>query len=88
LETAAGKNVAYFGVAARLLNQSVELPPELVDLVDAEVALINAGSGIASSRSGTTPHCLRMKPCWKITPSIFHAGITHATKPYNPISRR
>lgn len=49
LETAAGKNVAYFGVAARLLNQSVELPPELVDLVDAEVALINAGSGIASS---------------------------------------
>jgi len=44
LEEPALRNVAYFGVAARLLELAEEIPAEAASLVDAEVALIEAAS--------------------------------------------
>ena len=49
METAAGRNVAFFAVPATLLNLDVELPAELKKLVDAEVGLINGGGGVFPS---------------------------------------
>lgn len=49
LETAAGRNAAYFGVAATLLGLNIEIPAELNGLVESEVALIDAGGGFATS---------------------------------------
>lgn len=45
LEDAALRNLAYFGVAARLLELDVPIPDAAVPLVDAEVALIEAHGG-------------------------------------------
>ncbi len=44
LEEPALRNVAYFGVAARLLGLSDPIPAEAASLVDAELAFINAAS--------------------------------------------
>jgi hypothetical protein len=49
LEEPALRNVAFFGVAARLLNLSDAIPNEASALVDAEVALIEAAGGPAIS---------------------------------------
>lgn len=40
LEDPALRNVAFFGVAARLLGQPGDIPPEAQDMVDTELALI------------------------------------------------
>jgi hypothetical protein len=45
LEEPARRNAAFFAVAAQLLELSDPVPAQLKDLVDAEVALINAHSG-------------------------------------------
>ena len=49
LEIAAGRNVAYFGVVAEILELPVSIPAELSALVEAEVSLIENGSGINPS---------------------------------------
>jgi hypothetical protein len=49
LEEPALRNVAYFAVAARLLDLPGQVPAEVTSLVDAELALINAASGEAIS---------------------------------------
>jgi hypothetical protein len=48
-KTAAKKNVAYFTVASVLLNPAVPIPPEVADLVSAELELIEAHAGGFSS---------------------------------------
>ncbi len=45
LEDQALRNVAFFGIADRLLGLSDAIPPEAQSYVDAELALINAASG-------------------------------------------
>jgi hypothetical protein len=49
LEDLALRNVAYFAVADRLLGLSDPIPAEATDLMNAELALINAASGEAVS---------------------------------------
>ncbi len=49
LEEPARRNLAYFAVAAQLLNLPDPVPAQVKDLVDAEVALINAHNGPAVS---------------------------------------
>lgn len=49
VETAAGRNAAFFAVPATLLNLEVKLPAELQQLVNAEVKLINDGNGVFPS---------------------------------------
>jgi hypothetical protein len=49
LETAAGRNVAYFAVAADILGLPAEIPSELSGLVEDEVSLIEGGGGVATS---------------------------------------
>ncbi|HEX2979049.1 MAG TPA: DUF3160 domain-containing protein [Anaerolineaceae bacterium] len=49
LEDQARRNVAYFGVAARVLELPVEIPAEVSAMVDAEVAAIEAHAGPAIS---------------------------------------
>jgi hypothetical protein len=49
METAAGRNAAYFAVAAELLDLPVDIPMELSGLVKAEVDLIEGGGGFAPS---------------------------------------
>ena len=44
--TAALRNLAFFGVAGRLLELPLDIPAEVASLVDAEVALINAEAGL------------------------------------------
>jgi len=44
LEEPARRNLAFFAVAARLLEMDLETPPEVVDLVEAEWVLIEAHS--------------------------------------------
>ncbi|OGO17117.1 MAG: hypothetical protein A2Z14_13265 [Chloroflexi bacterium RBG_16_48_8] len=44
LEEPARRNLAFFAVAARLLEMDLETPPEVADLVQTEVALIEAHS--------------------------------------------
>lgn len=46
---AAGRNLAYFSVAIRLLGESVSLPEEISSLVEAELALIERHEGLAQS---------------------------------------
>ena len=45
LEEPALRNVAYFAVAAQLLGLPDTVPAEVTDLVNAELALINAAGG-------------------------------------------
>ena len=49
LETAAHRNVAYFAVAARLLDPQAAIPPAVASDVQAELALIAAHAGIQPS---------------------------------------
>lgn len=49
METAAGRNVAFFGVAAEILGLPVDVPQELTGLISTEVDLIEGGGGIATS---------------------------------------
>lgn len=49
METAAGRNVAYFAVAATLLGLPTDVPMELSGLVETEVELIEGGGGFATS---------------------------------------
>lgn len=49
LEDAALRNLAYFGVAARLLELDAPIPDAAMPLVDAEVALIEAHGGVEIS---------------------------------------
>jgi len=49
LEEPARRNVAYFAVAAQLLGLPDPVPPEVTDLVSAELALINAAGSEAIS---------------------------------------
>jgi hypothetical protein len=49
LQEPARRNVAYFAVAAQLLGLPDPVPPEVSDLVSAELALINTASGPAIS---------------------------------------
>ncbi len=44
-EEAAKRNVAYFSVASRLLDENAAVPEYSLDLVNAELALINSASG-------------------------------------------
>jgi hypothetical protein len=48
-EEAARRTVAFIGVGSKLLDPSVEVPAYAVDLVEAELANINAASGILPS---------------------------------------
>jgi hypothetical protein len=45
LEEPARRNLAFFAVAAHLLEMDLETPPEVLDLVEAELALITAHAG-------------------------------------------
>jgi hypothetical protein len=49
LEEAALRSVAFTGVASKLLDPTVEVPAYAADLVEAELALIEAASGIQPS---------------------------------------
>jgi hypothetical protein len=49
METAAGRNAAYFAVAARLLGLPADMPMELSGLVETELGLIEGGGGFATS---------------------------------------
>jgi hypothetical protein len=49
LEELARRVVAYFGVADRLINANAVTPPEVADLVETELALIEAHGGMGSS---------------------------------------
>jgi hypothetical protein len=49
VKEAARRNVAFFAVASILLEPETAAPPEVADLVDAELALIDAHSGFARS---------------------------------------
>lgn len=49
LEEPARRNVAYFAVATQLLGLPDPVPPEVVDLVIAELALINGAAGFSLS---------------------------------------
>ena len=49
METAAGRNAAYFAVAARLLGLPADMPLELSGLVETELGLIEGGGGFAAS---------------------------------------
>jgi len=49
LEEPARRNVAYFAVAAQLLGLPDPVPAEVTDLVNAELALINAAGGFSIS---------------------------------------
>jgi hypothetical protein len=49
METAAGRNAAYFAVAARLLGLPADMPLELSGLVETELGLIEGGGGFATS---------------------------------------
>lgn len=46
---AALRNVAFFGVASKLLANAGAMPPEAIPMVDGELALINAQNGFANS---------------------------------------
>jgi len=48
-EEAARRNVAYFGVASKLLDQNAQPPDYVKDMVEQELALINAAAGISPS---------------------------------------
>ncbi|MCD7947353.1 MAG: DUF3160 domain-containing protein [Oscillospiraceae bacterium] len=48
-ENAAIRNVAFFGVGGRLLDDSFAVKEEAADLVNAELALIDAAAGISES---------------------------------------
>ena len=43
------RTVAFIGVASKLLDQNVQSPAYAADLVDAELALVNAAAGLAPS---------------------------------------
>lgn len=45
-DEAATRNVGYFAVACKLMGESVSVPSELKDFVDAELSAINAANGI------------------------------------------
>ncbi len=49
LEEHARRNVAFFGVAGRLLDPAVEVPAYAADLAEGELALIEAHAGIVES---------------------------------------
>jgi hypothetical protein len=49
LEETARRVVAYFGVAAALIDPAKPTPPEVVDLAQAELALIEAHAGLSGS---------------------------------------
>jgi hypothetical protein len=49
LEESARRVVAYFAVAAALIDPAKATPPEVVDLVQAELALIEAHAGLSGS---------------------------------------
>lgn len=49
LAESARRNVAFFAVGSRLLDPGVSLPPEAADLAQAELALIEAHSGVYPS---------------------------------------
>lgn len=55
LEDAAMRNVAYFGVADRLLGLSDEIPSEAQPLVDEELALIDSRAPISASPISNSP---------------------------------
>ena len=67
-EDAALRTVAFVGVASKLLDPNVQIPDYAVELVDAEMALIEAAGGML--QSPIFPG-MRME---KTTPSISHAG--------------
>lgn len=48
-ENAAKRNMAYFGVAARLLDPEAAVDPAVADVVDQELAYIEAAGGITES---------------------------------------
>ncbi|MGM0492090.1 MAG: DUF3160 domain-containing protein [Armatimonadota bacterium] len=63
LEDAAMRNVGYFAVAARLLDPSADTPEAVSDLVEQELALIDAHSGRAESPLlGSTIHYSQFNP--------------------------
>lgn len=49
LESVARRVLAYFAVAERLINPGAITPPEVADLVDGELALIEAHAGMGTS---------------------------------------
>ncbi len=63
LQEAARSNVAYFAVARRLLDPTAQLPPEVAELAEAELALIAEHAGRAPSPiMGTTVHYSQFNP--------------------------
>lgn len=63
LQDAARANVAYFAVARRLLDPAAPLPPEVAELAEAELALIDEHAGRAPSPiMGTTVHYSQFVP--------------------------
>ncbi len=55
LEEPALRNVAFFGVAARILDLDVDIPDNASSLVDAEIELIDAHNGQANSPIWSRP---------------------------------
>lgn len=77
---AAHRNLAFFGVAARLLSLPLELPPDVTATVEAELALIEAGETFVSpltnrtvdySRLGTAAAGLPRVKIWLETDFVF-----------------
>ncbi|MBO4390623.1 MAG: DUF3160 domain-containing protein [Lachnospiraceae bacterium] len=71
-EQAAGRNVAYFAVAAEIFGLEARVPAELQDMIEAEVSKIKAAKGVGTN--GITPEKAIGEDYTQYIPRSYYAG--------------